>query len=70
MVYDRQTDQVFDTCISGEGLVNPVWSPDSQKVIVNTASAQPILVDWQEKLAYKINAMPDRMIIDWMNSLP
>jgi hypothetical protein len=70
MVYERQTNQVFDTCISGDGMENPVWSPDSQKVIINTYSAQPILVDWQKKIAYKIKYIPNRVISGWMNSLP
>jgi hypothetical protein len=69
-VYDRQTNQVFDTCIPGDGTENPIWSPDSQKVIIKAYSTQPILVDWQEKVAYKIKYVPDYMIIEWMNSLP
>jgi hypothetical protein len=71
MVYDRQMDWVFDTCIpAGSVNTNPDWSPDSQEIIVNAYSAQPILVDWQEKIAYKIKEAPNLVIGDWMNSLP
>ena len=71
MVYDRQTDWVFDTCIPGGVTYSPTWSPDSQKLIVNEYSGQSILVDWQQKVAYKIKYTQNLGIGDvWMNSLP
>jgi hypothetical protein len=73
IVYDRQMDWVFNTCISGyeSGVTTvPSWSPDSQQIIVHGYSTHPILVNWQEKLAYKIKDMPNIAIIGWMNSQP
>lgn len=70
MIYDRQMDWVFDTCIPGEVTADPDWSPDSREIIVNAYSAQPIVVDWQNKIAHKIKVTPNQVIYGWMNSLP
>ena len=70
MVYDRQIDWVFDTCISFPGPDEPVWSPDSQQFVVDRTSAQPLLVDIQKKVVYKTNEIPNAYMVGWMNSLP
>jgi hypothetical protein len=71
MVYDRQKDWVFDTCVPGYEIGvtgSPLWSPDSQQIIVHSGSTQPLLVDWEKQRVYKINYIEDSMIIGWMNS--
>jgi hypothetical protein len=73
MIYDRQMDWVFDTCISSNLGVYPRWSPDSKQLIVYVSgySTETMLVDWQEKLAYKIKEIPhDGIMFEWMNSIP
>lgn len=77
MIYDRQMDWVFDTCISlsyshGSDSDTPSWSPDSHQVIVMQSSAQPLLVDWQKKMAYRIKGKDrlNSMLGAWMNSQP
>jgi len=74
IIYDRQMDWVFDTCISSfDDSVSPLWSPDSRQMIVYVSgySTPLILVDWQEKMAYKIKELPhDGTLYGWMNSLP
>ncbi len=74
MVYDRQMDWVFDTCVSSNrDSVSPRWSPDSKQMIVYVSgySTPMILVDWQEKMAYKIKELPhDGTMYGWMNSIP
>lgn len=73
MIYDRQMDWVFDTCISSNRGVYPRWSSDSKQMIVYVSgySTETMLVDWQEKLAYKIKELPhDGIMFGWMNSLP
>jgi Tol biopolymer transport system component len=75
MIYDRQQDWVFDTCISGREsgvTTNPFWSPDSQQIIARGVSTQPILVNWQEKRVYKIKTSPNigTLYGGWMNSIP
>ncbi|MCG2786694.1 MAG: hypothetical protein L6461_16510 [Anaerolineae bacterium] len=73
MIYDRQMDWVFDTCISSNRGVYPRWSPDSKQMIVYVSgySTETMLVDWQEKLSYKIKELPhDGIMFEWMNSIP
>jgi hypothetical protein len=73
MIYDLQMDWVFDTCISSNRGTYPRWSPDSKQMIVYVSgySTETMLVDWQEKRAYKIKEIPHNGIIyGWMNSLP
>ena len=77
MVYDRQMDWVFDTCIRGSGggcYFTPVWSPDSQQLMARTYSTPGILflVDWNKKVAYKIkeDKSTQGIIYGWMDSLP
>jgi Tol biopolymer transport system component len=73
VVYDRRLNQMIDLCIPGYGspIPPPVnWSPDSQQFIVYGYSTHPILVNWEEKVAYKIQGTTDNAILGWMNSLP
>jgi hypothetical protein len=73
MIYDRQMDWVFDTCISSNLGVYPRWSPDSKQMIVYVSgySTETMLVDWQKKMAYKIKELPhDGIMFGWMNSMP
>jgi len=71
MIYDRQMDWVFDTCLPNNSMVSPDWAPNSQQFIINPGSAQPLLVDWPKKMAYKIKGLPpDGILHGWMNSIP
>jgi Tol biopolymer transport system component len=74
MVYDRQTGQVLDLCISDGGSPNPaspLWSPNSHQIIVNEGlTTGPILVDLQTNAAYHLQTIPNSIILAWMNSQP
>jgi dipeptidyl aminopeptidase/acylaminoacyl peptidase len=77
MIYDRQMDWVFDTCISSnQDIVSPRWSPDSRQILVYVSgySTELMLVNWEEKRAYKIKEFPhdelNGRIYGWMNSVP
>lgn len=70
MIYDREQDRLFDTCIQGNFQSGPDWSPDSNQFIINQSSAEPLLVDWEEQMVYKINYIENSLIYGWMNSIP
>jgi len=74
MIYDRQKDWVFDTCILVNQIFDESWSPDSRQIIVipTDDSAPMLLVDWQAKIAYKnIKDLPRDTVPDaWINSMP
>jgi hypothetical protein len=49
----------------------PLWSPNSQQVIVNkNVDTGSIFIDLPQKAAYKIQELPNTTILGWMNSLP
>lgn len=71
LIYDRQSEQMYDFCISDYGWPQPsppLWAPDSKQVLVNQENQLPILIDLEEKIAYKIQQIPNSRIITWMNS--
>lgn len=76
MIYDRQMDWVFDTCISSNRGVSPRWSPNSRLILVNVSgySTELMLVNWQDKAAYKIKEFPhdelNGIIFRWINPVP
>jgi hypothetical protein len=73
MVYDREQDWLFDTCIPGnfEASPGPVeWSPDSKQFIANQTSTEPLLIDWEKQRVYKIKFTESSSIYGWMNSIP
>ena len=78
MIYDRQTDMIFDTCIKSQVTYrSPLWSPDSHQIIASYVSENPttmvlveVLVDLQARRAYKIKELPTGTLGVWMNSIP
>lgn len=70
MVYDREQDWLFDTCIPGNFQIGPEWSPDSKQFIANQTSTEPLLVDWEKQRVYKIKVIENSSIYGWMNSIP
>lgn len=77
MVYDVQSDQVIDYCLSANnssGHVS-VWSPDNQQFVVNmyTENASEsgnltMLIDIKQNIAYEISRNMEPL--EWMNSFP
>jgi hypothetical protein len=79
MIYDRQKDWVFDTCVPVDRMFAEPWSSDSQQLVVYSSDspASKALVDWQAKIIYKnIKGLSRNMepytdsTYEWMNAIP
>jgi len=73
MVYDLQSEKLMDTCIEDVYPSSPVWSPDSQQIIVNinVNKGEPVLFDIQKEASYLLKSIPKIVYpSDWMNSMP
>lgn len=73
MVYDIHLEKVMDSCIEDVYPTSPLWSPNSQQIVVkiNANQGEPVLIDIQKETAYKLTSIPDVVYPEgWMNSLP
>jgi Tol biopolymer transport system component len=71
IIYEIQTGKLTNYCITNPYHDVPLWSPNSQQVIVNkNVDTGSILIDLPQKAAYKIQELPNTTILGWMNSLP
>lgn len=72
IIYDKQTNQVIDPCVTNEYPDYPVWSSDSQQLVVSAyLNEGGILVDLQKMVTYKLLTLVDTVYpIEWMNSIP
>jgi hypothetical protein len=60
-------------CIEDVYPTSPLWSPNSQQIIVNINAneGEPVLIDIQKKVANKLTRIPNIVYPEgWMNSLP
>lgn len=73
MIYDIQSTKVTDLCIEEiHPDAAPLWSRNSQQIVVGASLGdEPILVDIQKNVAYKLKSTPAIVYPwGWMNSLP
>ncbi|WKZ46097.1 MAG: WD40 repeat domain-containing protein [Anaerolineales bacterium] len=71
-IYDSQTNQIINPCVSNEYPDYAIWSSDSQQLVINAyLNEGGMLIDLQNEKAYKLLTIPDTFYpTDWMNSMP
>gem|GEM_PF-2880278 len=66
VVYDTKTNAIINTCIISEGTTGEFfWSPDGRFILIAEKSHEYLLLDLQEKRAFRFN-FEQGEIIGWM----
>jgi len=66
VVYDTKTNAIINTCIISEGTTGKFfWSPDGRFILIAEKSHEYLLLDLQEKRAFRFN-FEQGEIIGWM----
>ena len=71
-IYDSQTDQLINPCVTNEYPDFPIWSINSQQLVVNEYLDEGgILVNLKDNLVYKLMKIANiNYPLGWMNSMP
>lgn len=72
MLYDSQSEEVYDLCYKGDHLSPLIWSPNSRQIAIPAdLGDNSVLVDIQKSRVYKLTAIPEIIYpVGWMNSMP
>lgn len=72
MLYDGQSEMVYDLCYKGDHSFPLIWSTDSRQIAIPAyAGEKSVLVDIPENKVYTLIAIPEIIYpIEWMNSMP